>query len=103
MLASNFRFATEDVDFPKLAPLPGLAGSGRSTQSQRKINGQKTGSTTGLRFISVRWQMIATILSLVPFRGGREPAGLSVLAPTAAICSRLKLKSLRIMDLEKGG
>ena len=76
MLASNFRFATEDVDVSELErPLPDWLATVVAAKSPRKIDWRTTGSTTGSRFISVRLPIAPPIIwSSGPFRGWR-PAG----------------------------
>ena len=56
MLASNFRFATEDVDVSSSKSAARLAATGcpGNRPSRRKMTGQQTGSMTRLRFISAR-------------------------------------------------
>jgi hypothetical protein len=88
MLASNFRFATEDVDVSELArPLPDWLVA--VVHAIAQVNGQKTGSTTGLRFILVRLPMMPPIIwSLVPSRGTRRRRDLRFRCPRRSICSR---------------
>ena len=104
MLASNFRFATEDVDVSELdASSARLAGDASCTKSPRKITGRTTGSTTGSRFISVRLPISAADhLEFGTFPRDGEPAGLVVSVPSAEYLLALKLKAFRIMDPLRG-
>lgn len=102
MLASNFRFATEDVDIAEIAaPWPAWLAA-----TVREI-----AATNGW---AEDWLNDAVTFHLSPLadraadhiefgsypQGG--PPGLDVLVPTAAYLLALKLKAMRILDAVKG-
>ena len=103
MLASNFRFATEDVDISEI-------GSEWPDWLSRAIHGIAVKNDW-----SPTWFNDAVTFHLSPlasrdrdhlafgtFPRQSEHVGLSVLIPTARYMLALKLKSLRISDFDKG-
>jgi hypothetical protein len=103
MLASNFRFATEDVD---IADIGQLWPTWLSDTVERIAN-QNGWSATWLNdavtfHLSPRAQADRdlTIFGTFPRRG--ESVGLSVFVPTARYMLALKLKALRVSDFGKG-
>ena len=104
MLASNFRFATEDVDVSELEhPLPDWLAAVVQRNRPGKSIGRKTGSTMGSHSISVHSRIAPPIIwSLAPFRETRTPPGLVVSVPSAEYLLALKLKAARVMDPLRG-
>jgi hypothetical protein len=103
MLASNFRFATEDVDIREI----GIDWPDWLSQAISAIAAENDWSAT--------WFNDAVTFHLSPlarhdrdhvafgtFPRRNEPVGLSVFIPTARYMLALKLKSLRISDFDKG-
>jgi hypothetical protein len=102
MLASNFRFATEDVDIREI----GIDWPDWLSQVVSAIAAENDWSAT--------WFNDAVTFHLSPSASDRdhvafgtfprrnEPVGLSVFIPTARYMLALKLKSLRISDFDKG-
>jgi hypothetical protein len=104
MLASNFRFATEDVDIREI----GIDWPDWLSQAISAIAAENDWSAT--------WFNDAVTFHLSPlashdrdhvafgtFPRRNERVGLSVFIPTARYMLALKLKSLRISDFDKGG
>jgi hypothetical protein len=103
MLASNFRFATEDVDVSKLDhPLPDwLATVVREIAEQN--HWQEDWFNDGVAFhLSPLADSAADHLEFGTFPRGGEPAGLVVSVPSAEYLLALKLKAFRIMDPLRG-
>jgi hypothetical protein len=103
MLASNFRFATEDVD---IADIGGQWPDWLSEVVQRIAN-QKNWSATWLNdavsfHLSPLAQAERDLRAFGTFPRLGEHVGLCVLVPTAKYMLALKLKALRISDFEKG-
>jgi len=103
MLASNFRFATEDVDVSELErPLPGwLAGV---VQNIARQNGwQDDWFNDGVAFhLSSHADRAADHLEFGTFpRDGTQP-GLVVSVPSAEYLLALKLKAARVTDALRG-
>jgi len=103
MLASNFRFATEDVDVSKLDyPLPDwLAAVVRELAGQ---NGwQEDWFNDGVAFhLSPLADSAADHLEFGTFPRDGTPAGLVVWVPSAEYLLALKLKAFRITDPLRG-
>jgi hypothetical protein len=103
MLASNFRFATEDVDVSKLEhPLPNwLAAVVREIAEQ---NGwQEDWFNDGVAFyLSPLASFAGDHLEFGTFPRDGEPAGLVVSVPSAEYLLALKLKAFRIIDPVRG-
>ncbi|MGH6770483.1 MAG: hypothetical protein ACRECO_15835 [Xanthobacteraceae bacterium] len=103
MLASNFRFSTEDVDIAEIGqPWPDWLT--RAVERIAKRNGWDE-----------RWlnDAVATFLSPVArperdlfcwgtFPRGTDKVGLTVFIPTARYLLALKLKALRVANFQKG-
>jgi hypothetical protein len=103
MLASNFRFATEDVDVSKLEhPLPDwLATVVREIAQQNKW--QEDWFNDGVAFhLSPLADSAADHLEFGTFPRGGETVGLVVSVPSAEYLLALKLKAFRIMDPLRG-
>lgn len=103
MLASNFRFATEDVDVSKLEhPLPDwLATVVREIAQQNKW--QEDWFNDGVAFhLSPLADSAADHLEFGTFPRDGETVGLVVSVPSAEYLLALKLKAFRIMDPLRG-
>jgi len=103
MLASNFRFATEDVDVSKLDhPLPGwLAAVVQEIADQN--HWQKDWFNDGVAFhLSSLADSAADHLEFGTFPRDGTPAGLVVSVPRAEYLLALKLKAFRINDPLRG-
>jgi predicted nucleotidyltransferase len=103
MLASNFRFATEDVD---IAEIGGQWPVWLSDAVERIAN-ENNWSTTWLNdavtfHLSSLSQADRDLTAFGTFPRLGENVGLCVFVPTARYMLALKLKALRISDFEKG-
>lgn len=103
MLASNFRFGTEDVDIAELGEqwpdwLTEVVGSiaARNGWSKEWLN---DGVTFHLSSLAVPSRDLVAF-GTFPFRG--EKIGVTVFVPTARYMLALKLKALRVSDFAKG-
>ena len=105
MLASNFRFATEDVDIREIGHrLARLVVQGRVAQSQPRIDWHDDWFNDGVTFhLSPLGDSARDHLDFGTFpRGMARRWVLSVFSPSARYMLALKLKALRIMDFDKG-
>ena len=103
MLASNFRFATEDVD---------IADIGRQwpvwlSEAVERIAKANNWSATWLNdAVTFHLSPLALadrdLTAFGTFPRRNEKTGLSVFVPTARYMLALKLKALRVSDFEKG-
>jgi hypothetical protein len=103
MLASNFRFATEDVDVSELErPLPGWSAS-VAQEIARKNHWQDDWFNDGVAFhLSSLADRAADHLEFGTFpRDGSSP-GLVVSVPSAEYLLALKLKAARTLDPLRG-
>jgi hypothetical protein len=103
MLASNFRFATEDVDVSKLDhPLPDwLATVVQEIADQNRW--REDWFNDGVAFhLSPLAGNAADHLEFGTFPRGADSAGLCVSVPSAEYLLALKLKAFRIMDPLRG-
>ncbi len=102
MLASNFRFATEDVDVSELGhPLPGWLAA--VVQEIAEENGwQDDWFNDGVAFLSSLADRAADHLGFGTFPRDGTPAGLAVSVPSAEYLLALRLKAIRIMDPLRG-
>jgi hypothetical protein len=103
MLASNFRFGTEDVDIAELGqPWPAWLSdvvrkiAKRSGWSEEWLN---DGVTFHLSSLAVPARDLVSF-GTFPRRG--EKTGITVFVPTARYMLALKLKALRVSDFAKG-
>lgn len=103
MLASNFRFATEDVDVSQLEhPLPAwLAAVLQEIANQKgwKHDWFNDGVAFHLSSLADR---STDHLEFATFPRGGEKAGLVISVPSAEYLLALKLKAFRIMDPLRG-
>ena len=103
MLASNFRFATEDVDVSKLEhPLPAWLGTVVREIAQQ--NGWADDwFNDGVAFhLSPLADSAADHLEFGTFPRDNETAGLVVSVPSAEYLLALKLKAFRVLDPLRG-
>jgi hypothetical protein len=103
MLASNFRFGTEDVDIAELGqPWPDWLAdvvfkiAARNHWSDQWLN-------DGVTFhLSVLAAPARDLVSFGTFPRRSEKTGITVFVPTARYMLALKLKALRVSDFAKG-
>jgi hypothetical protein len=103
MLASNFRFATEDVDVSKLEhPLPDWLAT--VVRDIAEKNGWKEDwFNDGVAFhLSTLADRAADHLEFATFPRRGDEVGLVVSVPTAEYLLALKLKAFRILDPTRG-
>src|SRR6266853_695234 len=103
MLASNFRFATEDVDIADI----GQQWPAWLSETVERIARQNNWSATWLNdavtfHLSSLAQANRDLTAFGTFPRPGENVGLCVFAPSARYMFALKLKALRISDFEKG-
>jgi len=103
MLASNFRFATEDVDISELErPLPVWLAS-VVQEIARKNNWQDDWFNDGVAFhLSSLADRAADHVEFGTFPRHGSPPGLVVSVPSAEYLLALKLKAARILDPLRG-
>jgi hypothetical protein len=103
MLASNFRFATEDVDVSKLDhPLPDWLAT-VVHEIAEKNHWQEDWLNNGVAFhLSPLADSAADHLEFGSFPRDGTPVGLVVSVPSAEYLLALKLKAFRIMDPVRG-
>jgi hypothetical protein len=106
MLASNFRFGTEDVDIAELGqPWPEWLADIVRTLAQR--NGWSEdwlndGVTFHLSALAVPSRDLVSFGTFPRKSAGEEKVGVTVFVPTARYMLALKLKALRVSDFAKG-
>lgn len=103
MLASNFRFATEDVDVSKLEhPLPDWLAA-IVNEIARENHWQNDWINDGVVFhLSQFADRASDHLEFGTFPRDGTPVGLAVSVPSAEYLLALKLKAFRIMDPLRG-
>jgi hypothetical protein len=103
MLASNFRFATEDVDVSELAhPLPAWL-AGIVQEIAKKNHWQDDWFNDGVAFhLSPLADRAADHLEFGTFPRDGTPPGLVVSVPSAEYLLALKLKAIRVTDPLRG-
>lgn len=103
MLASNFRFATEDVDVSELErPLPDWLAAVVDVIAEEN-RWHKDWFNDGVAFyLSSLADRAADHLEFGTFPRDGTPAGLAVLVPSAEYLLALKLKAFRILDPLRG-
>ena len=103
MLASNFRFATEDVDIAEIGqPWPDWLSQVVARIATR--NGWDEGwlNNAVSSFLSPNAQPERDIFIWGTFPRAADKTGLAVYVPTARYLLALKLKALRVSQFEKG-
>jgi hypothetical protein len=103
LLASNFRFSTEDVDVSRLEqPLPDWLAAILS-KIARQNNWQEDWFNDGVAFhLSSLADRAADHLEFATFPRDAGPPGLVVSVPSAEYLLALKLKAARVMDPLRG-
>ena len=103
MLASNFRFAKEDVDVSRLDhPLPDWLAT-VVLEIAKKNHWQENWFNDGVAFhLSPLADSAADHLEFGSFPRDGEPAGLVISVPSADYLLALKLKAFRILDPLRG-
>ena len=103
MLASNFRFATEDVDVSELEhPLPGWLAA-VVNEIAKQNNWQENWFNDGVAFhLSPLADRAADHLEFGTFPRDGTPPGLVVSVPSAEYLLALKLKAIRVTDPLRG-
>ncbi len=103
MLASNFRFATEDVDVSALEhPLPGWLAA-VVHEIAKKNDWQDNWFNDGVAFhLSALADRAADHLEFGTFPRDGSPPGLVISVPSAEYLLALKLKAARVMDPVRG-
>jgi hypothetical protein len=103
MLASNFRFATEDVDIADIgSEWPAWLTSVVAAIARDKGWGEDWLNDAVSFHLSPLAQLQRDHLPFGTFPRRSEAVGLTVFIPTARYLLAMKLKSLRISDFEKG-
>jgi hypothetical protein len=103
MLASNFRFATEDVDIADIGQAwPNWLTSVVAAIAREKGWGEDWLNDAVSFHLSPLAQLQRDHLPFGTFPRRSEAVGLTVFIPTARYLLAMKLKSLRISDFEKG-
>jgi hypothetical protein len=103
MLASNFRFATEDVDIAEIGQLWPVWLSDVVGQIALENAWSATWLNDAVTFhLSALASADRDLAAFGTFPRLGENVGLTVLVPTARYMLALKLKALRISDFEKG-
>jgi hypothetical protein len=103
MLASNFRFATEDVDIAEIGgKWPEWLSGVVSTIAREKGWSEDWLNDAVTLHLSPLAELQRDHLPFGNFPRRTEAVGLSVFIPTARYLLAMKLKSLRVSDFEKG-
>jgi hypothetical protein len=103
MLASNFRFATEDVDIADIGgEWPSWLTSVVAAIARDKGWGEDWLNDAVSFHLSLLAELQRDHLPFGTFPRRSEAVGLTVFIPTARYLLAMKLKSLRISDFEKG-
>ena len=103
MLASNFRFSTEDVDISEIGrPWPDWLSE--AVQRIAAANGwQEEWLNDAVTFhLSPLANPVRDLVALGTFPRASEQVGLTVFVPTARYMLALKLKAVRVAKFEKG-
>jgi len=103
MLASNFRFATEDVDVSELEhPLPGWLGAVlREIAGKNQWQDDWFNDAVAFHLSSLA-DRAADHLEFGTFPRDGTPPGLAVSVPSAEYLLALKLKAVRVLDTLRG-
>ena len=103
MLASNFRFSTEDVDVAEISrPWPEwLSSAAQKIAAGNGWSGDWLNEAVTFH-LSPLANPARDLVALGTFPRGSEQVGLTVFVPTARYMLALKLKALRIAEFERG-
>jgi hypothetical protein len=103
MLASNFRFATEDVDIAEIGrPWPGWLSEAVERIAQRNGWSQHWLNDAVTFHLSPVADPARDLVPFGTFPRGEDKVGLAVFVPTARYMLALKLKALRVADPAAG-
>ena len=103
MLASNFRFSTEDVDIAEISrPWPAWLSDAVARIANRNGWLEDWLNEAVNTFLSPHAQPERDLVAWGTFPRGADKAGLRVFVPTARYLVALKLKALRVAKFEKG-
>jgi len=103
MLASNFRFATEDVDIAEIdRPWPDWLAAAVARIAERNHWPNDWLNEAVTFHLSPLANPARDLVVLGSFPRGSEHLGLTVFVPTARYMLALKLKALRIADFDAG-
>jgi hypothetical protein len=103
MLASNFRFSTEDVDISEIGrPWPDWLSGVVATIAQRNGWSDHWLNDAVSTFLSPVARPDRDLVFLGTFPRATEHAGLRVFVPSARYMLALKLKALRVSKYDKG-
>jgi hypothetical protein len=102
MLASNFRFSTEDVDIAEIGPWPDWLSAVAARIAARNGWSDNWLNDAVSTFLSPLAHRERDFVFMGTFPRATEHAGLRVFVPDARYMLALKLKALRISSYEKG-
>jgi hypothetical protein len=103
MLASNFRFSTEDVDIAEVGqPWPSWLSDVVARIATRNGWGERWLNDAVTPFLSPFAQPARDLVIWGTFPRAADKTGLTVFVPTARYLLALKLKALRVAKFEKG-
>jgi hypothetical protein len=103
MLASNFRFSTEDVDMAEIGqPWPDWLSDIVNQIAQRNGWSESWLNDAVTVFLSPTAQPARDLLAWGTFPRAADKTGLTVFVPTAEYMLALKLKALRVANFDKG-
>jgi hypothetical protein len=103
MLASNFRFSTEDVDIAEVGqPWPSWLSDVVARIAARNGWGERWLNDAVTPFLSPLAQPARDLVIWGTFPRAADKTGLTIFVPTARYLLALKLKALRVAKFEKG-
>ena len=103
MLASNFRFSTEDVDIADIGePWPSWLSDVVARIAQRSGWTERWLNDAVRSFLSPLAEPTKDLVLWGTFPRGADKTGLTVFVPSARYMLALKLKALRVAKFEKG-
>jgi hypothetical protein len=103
MLASNFRFSTEDVDIAEIGqPWPSWLADVVARIAARNGWGEHWLNDAVTPFLSALAQPARDLVIWGTFPRAADKTGLTVFVPTARYLLALRLKALRVAKFEKG-
>jgi hypothetical protein len=103
ILASNFRFSTEDVDIAELGrPWPGWLSDIVARIAARNGWSENWFNDAVSFHLSPLAMPVRDLLAFGSFPRATDEVGVTVFVPTAKYLLALKLKALRVSDFDKG-
>jgi hypothetical protein len=103
ILASNFRFATEDVDIAELGrPWPGWLSDIVARIAARNGWSENWFNDAVSFHLSPLAMPVRDLVAFGSFPRATDEVGVTVFVPTAKYLLALKLKALRVSDFDKG-